>query len=62
VHKRRLDFGAYARCRRQAEVDLKASQPVLYINNQNVPFFTVSGAEAARQADALRKAAHDACP
>ncbi|QBE68690.1 hypothetical protein SynWH8101_1102 [Synechococcus sp. WH 8101] len=58
----RLDYGAYARCRRQAEVDLKASKPVLYINNQNVPFFTVSGAEAARKADALRKAAQNACP
>jgi hypothetical protein len=58
----RLDYGAYARCRRRAEVDLKASQAVLYTNDQNVPFFTVNGAEAARQADALRKAANDACP
>lgn len=57
----RLDYGAYARCRRQAELELKASQPVLYSNNKGVPFFTTSGAEAASRADALRQASHNAC-
>ncbi|MEB3302381.1 MAG: hypothetical protein VKN56_10490 [Cyanobacteriota bacterium] len=48
-----LDYGAYIRCRQQAESELQASQPVLYENRQGFTFFTPEGARMAREADAL---------
>lgn len=48
-----LDYGAYIRCRQQAEAQLQASQPVLYTNRHGFPLFTPEGARLAREADAL---------
>lgn len=51
-----LDYGAYIRCREQAETQLMATHPVLYKNSSGFPFLTPDGARLARQADALIKA------
>ena len=48
-----LDYGAYIRCREQAETQLLQSRPVLYRNTSGFPFLTPEGARLARQADAL---------
>jgi hypothetical protein len=56
-----LDYGAYIRCREQAEMQLRASRPVLYTNHSGFPFLTPDGARLARQADALLKARQAGC-
>jgi hypothetical protein len=56
-----LDYGAYIRCREQAEMQLRASRPVLYTNHSGFPFLTPDGARLARQADALLKARQSGC-
>ncbi len=56
-----LDYGAYIRCREQAEMQLTASRPVLYRNSPGFPFLTSDGARLARQADALIKALQASC-
>ena len=56
-----LDYGAYIRCREQAEMQLTATRPVLYRNSAGFPFLTTDGARLARQADALIKALQVSC-
>ena len=56
-----LDYGAYIRCREQAERQLTATHPVLYRNSAGFPFLTPDGARLARQADALIKALQASC-
>ena len=56
-----LDYGAYIRCREQAEMQLTASRAVLYTNSAGFPFLTPDGARLARQADALLKARQASC-
>lgn len=56
-----LDYGAYIRCREQAEKQLRAIRPVLYTNHSGFPFLTPDGARLARQADALIKARQAGC-
>jgi hypothetical protein len=56
-----LDYGAYIRCREQAETQLRASRPVLYTNHSGFPFLTPDGASLARRADALLKARQAGC-
>ena len=56
-----LDYGAYIRCREQAERQLTATRPVLYRNSAGFPFLTPDGARLARQADALIKARQVSC-
>ena len=56
-----LDYGAYIRCREQAEMQLTAKRPVLYRNSAGFPFLTPDGARLARQADALVKARLASC-
>ena len=56
-----LDYGAYIRCREQAEMQLTATRPVLYRNSAGFPFLTPDGARLARQADALIKALQSSC-
>lgn len=56
-----LDYGAYIRCREQAEMRLRTTRPVLYKNSAGFPFFTPDGARLARRADALLKARQASC-
>ena len=56
-----LDYGAYIRCREQAELQLTATRPVLYRNSSGFPFLTPDGARLARQADALINALQASC-
>ncbi|MFN9635965.1 MAG: hypothetical protein ACK55D_04550 [Synechococcaceae cyanobacterium] len=49
-----LDYGAYIRCRQQAEAQLQRSRAVLYRNRRGFPFYTAAGARLARQADGLQ--------
>ena len=56
-----LDYGAYIRCREQAEMQLTATRPVLYRNSSGFPFLTPDGARLARQADALINALQASC-
>ena len=49
-----VDYGAYIRCRRQAEAELRRSRPVLYRNQRGFPYYAAAGATLARQADGLR--------
>lgn len=56
-----LDYGAYIRCREQAEMQLTATRPVLYRNSSGFPLLTPDGARLARQADALIKAWQASC-
>lgn len=46
-----IDYGAWSRCRLQAERQLEASRPVRYRNSQGFTFYTSEGATLARQAD-----------
>lgn len=46
-----IDYGAWSRCRLQAERQLEASRPVHYRNSQGFTFYTSEGAILARQAD-----------
>ncbi|MEY4359040.1 MAG: hypothetical protein RLZZ631_526 [Cyanobacteriota bacterium] len=55
-----LDYGAYVRCRHQAEAQLERSRPVLYRNSLGFTYYTPAGARLARQADALIQ--QQACP
>lgn len=55
-----LDYGAYVRCRHQAEAQLERSRPVLYRNSLGFTYYTPAGARLARQADALMP--QQACP
>ena len=48
-----LDYGAYVRCRHQAEAQLERTRPVLYRNSLGFTYYTPAGARLARQADAL---------
>ncbi|MEB3304680.1 MAG: hypothetical protein VKL58_00530 [Cyanobacteriota bacterium] len=50
-----IDFGAWIRCRVEAERRLEQSHPVRYRNSQNFTFYTAEGASLARQADDLRR-------
>jgi hypothetical protein len=56
-----LDYGAYIRCREQAEMQLTATRPVLYKNSSGFPFLTPDGARLARQADAQIKELQASC-
>ncbi len=58
---RQLDYGAYIRCREQAEMQLTATRPVLYRNSSGFPFLTPDGARLAHQADALIKELQASC-
>ena len=57
-----LDFGAYIRCRHQAEDMLGRTRPVLYTNRQQFLFYSAEGARLARAADALLPQLNAACP
>jgi hypothetical protein len=48
-----LDYGAYIRCRQQAEVQLRRTRSVLYRNRQAFSFYTPAGARLARETDEL---------
>ena len=56
-----LDYGAYIRCREQAEMQLTATRPVLYRNSAGFPFLSPDGALLSRQADALIKTRQASC-
>ena len=56
-----LDYGAYIRCREQAEMQLKTTRPVLCWNSAGFPFLTPEGVRLARQADALIKSLQASC-
>ncbi len=56
-----LDYGAYIRCREQAEMQLTATRPVLYRNSAGFPFLTPDGARLSRQADALIRELQASC-
>jgi len=57
-----LDFGAYIRCRQQAEGLLGRTHPVLYTNRQQFVFYSAEGARLARAADGLLPQLNAACP
>lgn len=57
----KLDFGAYIRCRQQAEVQLQNTKPVLYTNPSGFRWFTPQGARLAREADALLREMQQHC-
>lgn len=57
-----LDFGAYIRCREQAERQLGRTHPVLYTNRQGFVFYSAEGGQRARAADALLSQRNAACP
>jgi hypothetical protein len=48
-----IDYGAWSRCRLQAERSLAATHPVRYRNRQGFPFYSREGAVLAGQADGL---------
>jgi hypothetical protein len=52
---RPIDFGAWSRCRVDAERRLEQIHSVRYRNAQGFTFYTAEGASLARQADAVRK-------
>ena len=56
-----LDFGAYIRCRQQAEVQLQNTNPVLYTNSRGFRWFTPQGVRLAREADALLREMQQHC-
>ena len=56
-----LDYGAYIRCRQQAEVQLQNTKPVLYTNPSGFRWFTPQGARLAREADALLREMQQHC-
>ena len=56
-----LDFGAYIRCRQQAEVQLQNTKPVLYTNPSGFRWFTPQGARLAREADLLLREMQQHC-
>lgn len=57
-----LDYGAYIRCRQQAEGLLGRTRPVLYTNRQQFVFYSAEGARLARAADGLLPQLNGACP
>jgi hypothetical protein len=57
-----LDYTAYIRCREQAEAQLQRSRPVLYRNRRGFIFYTQTGADLAREADALQERVERECP
>jgi hypothetical protein len=52
---RPIDFGAWSRCREQAERQLERSQPVRFRNARGFTFHTSEGAALARQAEEVRR-------
>lgn len=50
-----IDFGAWSRCRVEAERRLEQNHPVRCRNSQNFTFYTAAGASLARQADDVRR-------
>jgi hypothetical protein len=56
-----LNYGAYIRCREQAEVELLQSRPVLYKNRSGFPYLTAEGARLAGQVDGLITALQATC-
>lgn len=56
-----LDYGAYIRCRQQAEADLVNSRRVLYRNTLGFTFLTVEGARLAREADGMQQTLSASC-
>lgn len=52
---RPLDFGAWSRCRVEAERQLEQSHRVRYRNSQGFTFYTPRGAALARQADGVSR-------
>jgi hypothetical protein len=58
-----MDYGAWSRCRLEAERQLERSHPVRYRNLQGFTYYTQQGANLARQADDLtRQRQAMACP
>ena len=58
-----MDYGAWSRCRLEAERQLERSHPVRYRILQGFTFYTQQGANLARQADDLtRQRQAMACP
>lgn len=57
-----FDYGAYIRCRAQAENQLLRTRPVLYRNRLEFTFYTHDGARWAQEADALQAAIDGLCP
>jgi len=57
------DYQALIHCRQQTEQALKASHPLLYRNRLGFVYYTRSGADLARQADAVQdQLLSEACP
>lgn len=56
-----LDYGAYIRCRQQAELLLRRTRPVLYRNQQAFLYYTPEGARLARESDELTRQLSAAC-
>jgi hypothetical protein len=50
-----IDYKALLLCRRRAEQLLEHTRPVLYRNRLGFTFYTASGADLARQADAVAR-------
>ncbi|MFM7264778.1 MAG: hypothetical protein ACKOZW_04130 [Cyanobium sp.] len=57
-----FDYGAYIRCREQAEARLLRTRPVLYRNRLHFPYYTLAGARWAQEADALQATVDSVCP
>jgi hypothetical protein len=50
-----IDFGAWRRCRVEAERQLEQSHPVRFRNSRGFTFYTEKGASLARQADQVQR-------
>lgn len=48
-----MDYAAWNRCRREAEQLLESTTALLYRNRQRFTFYTMKGADLAKQADRL---------
>lgn len=57
-----FDYGAYIRCRAQAEDQLLHTRPVLYRNHLQFPYYTHDGARWAKEADVLQATVDGLCP
>jgi hypothetical protein len=56
-----LDYGAYIRCREQAETELRRSRPVLHRNQRGFTFYTAEGARLAAEADGVQEQLRGRC-
>jgi hypothetical protein len=56
-----LDYGAYIRCREQAEAELRRSRTVLHRSQRGFTFYTAEGARLAAEADGVQEQLQGQC-